>query len=184
MFLILAIQEAEGTLANKILSEQVAMGFDGTAKQATEICEEIGLPDIISNHVTKTDIKEAIYWHHYKCLKEEMAPLKKLKHLSMKDLTKPQPFLEYSLDEARMGTRLAVGMLDIAGDMPARYRGREGCRACSPLARGEEGPEAWETKEHLLECHGYSHLWGEKCDERETIKYFMRVMKERVDIGH
>ena len=43
---ILAIQEAEGSLANLFLNVQVAMGWPGLAKEAQEICTKVGLPDI------------------------------------------------------------------------------------------------------------------------------------------
>ena len=116
-------------------------------------------------------------------MKEEMAPLKKLQELCREDLTKSQDFIKYSnLDECRMGMRLKTRMLDIAEDMPGKYKGNEGCVGCSPGARDEEGPEQRETRDHLELCNGYSHLWGGSPDNKEIINYFIKLMVEREDI--
>ena len=177
----LAIQESEETLAKKILEEQVFMGWPGLAMEATIICERICLPNINFNKLTKNDVKDAIFWHHYQSLKEEMTPLKKLQKVVKEDLTKPQSFMKLNLSQARMGMRMKTGMLDIAGDMPARYVGREGCRACAPINRGEEGPEIRETMEHMKECEGYAHLWGDEYGEKELINYLIKAMRERAE---
>ena len=41
-----------------------------------------------------------------------------------------------------------------------------------------------ETAEHMKVCEGFKHLWGDvrDSDDRETINFFLRVMKERADI--
>ena len=71
-------------------------------------------------------------------MKEEMAPLKKLQELCRENLTKSQNFIKYSnLDEWKMNMRLKTRMLDIAGDVPGKYKGNEGCVGCSPGAMGE-----------------------------------------------
>ena len=59
-----------------------------------KICNIIGLPDICYNTIDKKKIKEMILWHHYKELKEEMAPLKKLKIIINDDMRYPQNFLK------------------------------------------------------------------------------------------
>ena len=89
--------------------------------------------------------------------------------------------MTYTLAQARMGMRLKTRMLNIAEDMPGLYRGRMGCKACSPLNQGKEGPEAMETVEHLKECEGYAHLWGDTTSDKAIIDYFLRVMRERED---
>ena len=181
--LILAIQEAEGSMANIFLEEQVDWGWPGLAKEVTEICDKVGLPDIVKNNVTKKEIKEAVFYYDYKMMKEEMKPLSKLDSLKNQDLTKPQRFLaEYNLDECRMAMRLKMRMLDIAADMPGKYLGREGCKGCSPRSRGEEGPEQYENRSHLEECDGFKHLWGDEMDDKEITKYFMRLMKARKEM--
>ena len=72
-------------------------------------------------------------------------------------------------------------MLDIPGDMPGRYLGREDCQAC--LAWREEGQEAGPTvtREHLEVCQGYAYLRAGKdlCVLKDRTKYFMTVMGMR-----
>ena len=77
------------------------MGWPGLAREATQICSKIGFPDIITNKITKAEIKEAIFWSNYESLKDEMAPLKKLQRLVNEDLTRPQEFLQLTLAQAR-----------------------------------------------------------------------------------
>ena len=60
LILMLAIQEAEGSLANILLEEQVAWGWPGLAKEATEICDKVGLPDMVKNKMTKKEIKDVL----------------------------------------------------------------------------------------------------------------------------
>ena len=105
-----------------------------------------------------------------------MRPKSKLEKLKNKDLPKPQQFLAgYNLDECRLHTR----MMDIPEDMSARYQGREACKACAPRARGQEGPEQYETRSHSENCEGFQHLWGQEMSERETTRYFLRLMRSR-----
>ena len=115
------------------------------------ICDTIGLPDVCQEDLDKSEVREAVFLHHYKVLKEEMEPLKKLQQLVKEDLRKPQEFLATcNLDQCRMAMRLRTGMMDIPGDMPRRYQGREGCLApgLSPCdqrgggagCQGDQGP--------------------------------------------
>ena len=132
--------------------------------------------------MTKEEIREAVFNNHYKQMKEEMKPLKKLDSING-DLSKPQTFMnDYNLDECKMAMRLKTRMMDIPEAMPGRYRGREGCRACSPRARGEEGPEEYESRAHLEFCGGYKLLWGDEMTEKEVVKFFMRLMKTRKEL--
>ena len=62
LLLILAIQESGETMANKTLREQVDIGWPGFAIEVKDICDNIGLPNIIGSHrVSKNDINYAIY---------------------------------------------------------------------------------------------------------------------------
>ena len=185
LLLVVAIKKAEGTLAKMVMEEQLLMGWPGLCQEVSRICDTIGLPDVCLEDVDKTEIKEAIFWHHYAVMKEEMEPLKKLQQIVKEDLRKPQDFLSTgNLDQCRMAMRLRTGMLDIPGDMPGRYQGREGCLApgCHPVTRGEEGPAVRETRDHLESCEGYSHLWGPTQDSMGIVNYFMDVMRTRAEI--
>ena len=82
LLLVVAIRKAEGTLTKLVLEEQLTMGWPGLCQEVTKICDTIGLPDVCQEDVDKSEVREAVFWHHYKVLKEEMEPLKKLQQLS------------------------------------------------------------------------------------------------------
>ena len=101
------------------------------------------------------------------------------------DIRKPQEYLaSCSLAEARMAFRVQNRMLDIPGDMPGRYLGREGCQACLPWRREDELEEVAAptvTREHLEVCKGYAYLRAGKdlAIKKEQTQYFMAVMAMR-----
>ena len=74
-------------------------------------------------------------------------------------------------------------MLDIPGDMPGRYLGREACEACLAWRREDEQEEAAPTVtlEHLEECRGYAFLRAGKdlCVLSDRTRYFLAVMRMR-----
>ena len=45
------------------------------------ICDIIGLPDVCQEEVVKREVREAVFWRHYRVIKQEMEPLKKLQQL-------------------------------------------------------------------------------------------------------
>ena len=71
-------------------------------------------------------------------------------------------------------------MIDCAGNMRVRYRGREECAKCR-LQPGEEGPGRRETQDHLHICQGYSHLRLKRdlLVFKDQVNYFQEVIKEQ-----
>ena len=126
------MEQEEEVLARQVYVDQVALGLPGLAKEVQEICLTVGLPDICQTDITKDDIKEKIYWHHMKCLKEELQKLEvKGAELLKADLRSPQEYFKTSsLPTARMAFRVQNRMLDIPADMPGRYIGRMQCSGC------------------------------------------------------
>ena len=140
------------------------LGLPGLAQEAMDICSQIGLLDICRgrpDRITREKILEQVFYHHLKQIKEELSSLKeKGKELVKVDIRKPQEYLASgSLTEARMAFRIQNRMLDIPGDMPGRYLGREDCQACLAWRREDEQEAApTVTREHLEECQGYAYL--------------------------
>ena len=126
------MEQEEEVLARQVYVDQVALGLPGLAKEVQEICLTVGLPDICQTDITKDDIKEKIYWHHMKCLKEELQKLEvKGAELLKADLRSPQEYFKTSsLPTARMAFRVQNRMLDMPADMPGRYIGRMQCSGC------------------------------------------------------
>ena len=133
---------ADHELAKQILEQQLAMGWPGLAQEASEICWTIGLRDITREDVSKLEIKDYINHHHNKEMKEDMENKKKTKELARQDLRGPRNYLaNMKMMEARMAARLDMMMVDCAGNMKAKYRGRMECVACMV--------GAVETQKHL-----------------------------------
>ena len=132
LLLVLAIRnQEEGVLAKEVFREQVDLGLPGLVQEVKVICATIGLPNVCicsPDKVNKKVIKEHIFYHHLKTVKEELGQLKvKGAELFKKYIRKPQHyFAAASLAEARVSFRIQNWMFDI----PGRYLGRMGCDAC------------------------------------------------------
>ena len=74
-----------------MLEEQVSQGYPGLAREVTDICLEIGLPDVLEGGVSKGEVKAATKSHHLMVLQVEMRGMVKCAELLKCDLTKPQP---------------------------------------------------------------------------------------------
>jgi hypothetical protein len=160
--LVKAIREQEdGSLAKEVLNEQLEMGWPGLAREAAEICKEIGLRNVCVEVVDKKEIKEAIFYHHYAMMKKEMTNKLKLNDLKNLDLRKPQPYLAtMCLLQARTAARLQLYMVRCPGNMPGLFHGRMECEACAPWRRAGEEPPVL-TQSHFLTCPAYRFLQEE-----------------------
>ena len=56
------------------------------ATEVTNICKQIGIPDVNRNVVQKDKIKEAVFNHHYKDLKENINKYKKLDCITVRPM--------------------------------------------------------------------------------------------------
>jgi hypothetical protein len=111
----------------------------------------LGLPDATRLDIQAEEVKECIKLNHLKQLKCDMEGKEKLKDLSKCDTRKAQDYVQWTVDECRMGYRLQTKMFDCQANMPSRYKRDLVCRACRPdPASGQEGQE--ETQDHLEVC--------------------------------
>ena len=83
------------------------------------ICDTIGLADVCQEEVDKSDVREAVFWRHYRVIKQEAQEASKAG-----DLRGPKEATRVfgNLDQFRMAMGLGTGLLDIFGDMPGRYQ--------------------------------------------------------------
>ena len=140
----------------------------------------LGLPDATSLDIQAEEVKECIKLNHLKQLKCDMEGKKKLKDLTKCDTRKAQVYVQWTVDECRMGYRLQTKMFDCRANMPSRYKRDLVCRACWPdPASGQEGQE--ETQDHLEVCVGYSELWQGlgPITPRSRVRYFILVKNKR-----
>ena len=66
LLLVKAIKMLEDdVLAKEVFKQQLEMDWPGLTREAREICQAIGLPDVCTVKVTKHDIQEAVFYDHY-----------------------------------------------------------------------------------------------------------------------
>ena len=182
IMLVRAIRtQEEGQLAREELQEQLAMGFPGLGQEVREHCRELGLPDATTEEVDKEEVKKAIQLSSLTKLKADMQGKVKLEQLARTDMRQVQEYVNWSVEECRMGFRLQTHMLDCRANMPSRYNRDLACRACpSNPATGLDGQEE-ETQDHLEVCRGYSDLWQGlgPLTPLSRVRYFIKLKNRR-----
>ena len=153
----------------------------GLVQEVKKICKTLGMEDVSHTEITKDEINDALEIHHMKNLREEMGDKIKYSEMNNIDTRKPQTFMkEMNLEECCVAMRIKCLMIDCAGNMRARYRGRETCLKCR-LRPGVEGPNMRETQQHLEVCEGYVNLrqGRDMLNFTEKVKYFQELIVER-----
>ena len=80
--LLKQIQQLDDTsLAKQVCGEADARGWPELQKEVKEIGSQIGIRDMNKHDVSNHKIKQAIYYSHYKSMKEELQRLSKLEHI-------------------------------------------------------------------------------------------------------
>ena len=174
----------ENTLAKQVFNDQLELGLPGLVKEVQVISKILNIQDISRIEVTREEIRDALEIHQMKTMREEMGDKAKYRIMKTEDTRKIHSCLkEMNLEECCMAMRIKCFMIDCAGNMAARYRGREECLLCRPRA-GKEGPGMIETQDHLEVCEGYGHLRINKdfSNFKDKVKYFQEVVKEREDV--
>ena len=148
-----------------------------------------GRPDVNRNIVQKEKIKKAIFYHHYKDLKENINKYKKLESIKHQDFTIMQPYMkDKSIDKCRTQFRLRTEMLEgFKDNYRSKYR-------TVPKGQEEEDPglrcqdcqdkptQARDSQVHCLVCPAWEHLREDlditdvRCID-DMVTYFRRVIK-------
>ena len=155
------------------------MSWPGLAKEVTDICKEIHLPDACTHDVEKEEIRKAIKYDHWKSLKLDLKG-EKLMTMSNSDVSIRREYTTWRLEECRMAYRLETKMFVCRANMPTLFRRDLTCRACTPGAdQGVAGPV--EDQDHLEVCPGYASQWAGlgPMSNRTRVQYFMRVDSKR-----
>ena len=66
------------SLSGQILQEQRDKNWPGLAREVSEICEELSIPDINIHHIPDSQIKKAVYNHHYNKMIDDITNSKKM----------------------------------------------------------------------------------------------------------
>jgi hypothetical protein len=178
-------RQEDEVLAKEVLEQQLQMGWPGLAQEVEEICREVGLPNICYVEVDKKTMEQAVFYNHYKLLKEGMKKYRKLDAISDGDFTKMQGYMRhYNIEYSRMAFRLRTRQFRCRVNMPKLFRDILWCHSCSsgPEEGPGGGPAPAESQGHLQVCLAYSHLRVgrdvELCEE-DRVKYFMELTVER-----
>jgi len=172
LILVRRIQIQDRSLAKAIYEEQVAMGWPGLAREATELCKILCVPDINTRLLEKEEVEDAVFNHHYKEMKEEMETYSKLKEVKQEDYRKEQEYMkEKAVDRARMAFKIRTKMVkNVKGNFKNMFKNNLMC---------EEGKE--ETQEHLMECPGWREELGslDVTGIQDRVEFFTRIMKRK-----
>ena len=113
-----------------------------------------------------------------------MGDKKKYQNIKNEDFRKPQDFMQdLNMEECCVAMRIKCYMIDCAGNMRSKYKGREVCLKCC-LKPGVEGPDMRESQDHLEVCEGYKFL-REGRDLylfKDKVNYFQDLIKEREEM--
>ena len=123
LLLVKAIRQLEdNVLAKEVFNQQLEMGWPGLAREATKICQEIGLQDICRKDISKKNIQEAVFFNHYRELKKEVASFEKLDDIKHEDIRTAQPYMkENCLEFCLMAFRLRTKQFVCRANMPRMY---------------------------------------------------------------
>ena len=139
----------EKSLANMIYKQQLEKNWPWLSKEVREICKAVGLEDINQKEVDKEAMEEAIFFHNYKEMKQELQGYKKLEDIKDNDFTKMPEYMEdKSLENARMAFRIKSKMVQsIKMNYKGSHKENLSCDEC------ESGSD--DTQCHAMICNGW-----------------------------
>ena len=184
LLLLLRIKSQNmNSLCRQVYEEGKVNGWPGLGEEVTEICKEIGIPDLNEVNVSKVTIKNAIFEHHYQSLKEEIVKSSgKLEPIKDEDFRTVQDyFSDKSVESVRMGFKVRSQMVpEIPGNFKNKYKhaGEGGlkCKYC------DEG--AIMTQSHCVVCPAWGELRRglDMTDIRDLVKFFRKLLEERAKL--
>ena len=172
-------KQSTDTLSRQVYEESRARGWPGLGEEVTLICNEIGVPDVNTNMVTKAEVKKAVWEHHYTHVKKELGESTKLMDIKDEDFTKVQDyFKDKSVENARMAFKVRCKMVpDIPCNFKNKYkrRGEQGI-LCSYCKEGEEF-----SQNHCLECPTWADIRKglDLTNIMDLVVFFRRLLAER-----
>ena len=175
VLLAMRIKRQKGSLANLMFEEQLKMGWNGLAKEVSEICQKLGLKDVSKEEVRKKELEESINMANYREMKEEMEVCEKLKLIKNDDFREVQSYMDWKgIDKGRMAFRLRSRMLKkVKANFKGMNRGNLKCDFCET--------EEEESQEHVMVCPGWREEMGTLDTTRmeDMVEFFCRVMKKK-----
>ena len=154
------------------------MGWPGLGSEVADICQKIGIPNINDTFVSKKEVKEALFNHHYSDMKKELEKSKKLKDIQNEDFTEIQPYFnEKSVESTRMAFKVRCMMVpEIPNNFKDKYKKKENGLICSYCDEGQVMSQS-----HCLVCPA----WAEQREGLDLTSivdmatFFRKLLTER-----
>jgi hypothetical protein len=86
------------TLSRQVYEKQLQLNLPGLAREVSDICEQIRIADVNYCEVKNETIEDAIFFNHYKNMKEELNNSKKLHKIKHEDFRQEQDYMNCSID--------------------------------------------------------------------------------------
>lgn len=151
------------------------MGWPGLAKEAEQICKEVGLENVIKKEVCKEELEEAMFYANQKLLKEEMVKYSKLDAVKDGDFRREQDYMkEKGVERARMAFRIRTRMVKkVKMNFKNEHRNNVKCENCD---MNED-----ETQEHVMLCPAWEEERGslDVTMIKDQVEFMMRVMRRK-----
>ena len=187
LFLRKMLKKDIHSITKQVLYEEVLLGVQGLAYECSEICRNIGIPDIMCFEVTEREIKEAIYIRMNKVALEEMKKKTKVKDRLSEDLEDNTYIHVMSLPESRVWIRYRGRVIaGVKANFKNSHTNDLSCRFCHNEARDEPAdaqdssdlqnrPD--ESQEHLEMCTGMEFERRGLCmrNRRDLVKFWTRA---------
>ena len=101
----------------QVYEESCSRGWPGLGEEVSDICMKIGIPDVNRVVVSKEDINDALYNHHYSDMKQELEKSKKLNDIKHED------FKVKSVETTRMAFKVRSKMVS---EIPENFKNKYG----------------------------------------------------------
>ena len=129
------------------------------------------------HNISKCKIKEAIFYSHYKSMKDEIASSSKLEEIKHEDFCKIQPyFYDKSVDNTRLAFRIRTKLVKkIPGNFKNLYKHNKDGLKCSHCL------EPVMTQSHCVSCPGLEDLREglDLASMKDMVTFIRRILIER-----
>ena len=169
------ILSQEKSLAKAIYEEQLSKSWPGLSKEVEQICKDIGIENINKKVIQKEAMEEAIFYHNYHEMKQELETYKKLEEIKHKDYTKLPDYMEdKSLEKSRLAFRIKCKMVQgIKMNYKGSYKNNLTCDKCDLKCD--------ETQCHTMLCDGWKQLREglDLTQMNDMVVFFTRLLEEK-----
>ena len=167
------------SLAKQILQEQIKHKWPGLAQECEEMCQELGLQNIVNQSISKTEIIESLYNKMESDLKQKMEKMTKLKNISEEKFERKDYLENKKILDARTMFRYRTGMYKCKMNFRHVHKFKEELWMCDSCQ------SQIDTQSHVLFCPAYQQLRAGKdmFNTNDLTTYLVKVIQIREKLG-